>query len=270
MKVFEAVETFELEDERVWVCGDWHGSVPHVQRLLPQLRRSDPGVRTLLHLGDWWMNPRAVDYWARVAGVERVLVTLGNHEAWLDYTSALNEHPGHAVRVSDVCWLLPRPFRFTIGGKAFLSLGGAASIDRLWRTPGKDWWAEETITAQHVQDAIAGGPSDVMLTHETPDSTPVTEVRNLLEAPPGGVPWAAVAESARSRQRVDAVWAAVAPTLLLHGHMHVWGTDQTPDGRRVVSLDRDGPGVNAVLLHVQDLVVDPIGGDSHPPSSLAG
>lgn len=258
MKVFEAAASFELDDERVWISGDWHGNVAHVQRLLPRMRRSAPSVRTVLHLGDWWMNPRAVDYWAKVAGLERILVTLGNHEPWPEYAAALDENPGHAVRVSDVTWLLPRPFRFTIRRRPFLSLGGASSVDRLWRTPGVDWWPDEALTDEQVAAAVAGGKADVMLTHESPDHTPVLEVRELIEAPPGGIPWSALAESAASRRRVGAVWDAVAPRLLAHGHMHVWGTGSASDGRRVVSLDRDGDGANTALLDVADLTIVPL------------
>lgn len=31
----------------------------------------------------------------------------------------------------------------TVGGCETLSLGGASSVDRAWRTEGRDWWPEE-------------------------------------------------------------------------------------------------------------------------------
>ena len=55
-------------------------------------------------------------------------------------------HPGQAIRVSEVTWLLPRPARLRIGGRKILSLGGAASVDREWRVPGVSWWPDEVIT----------------------------------------------------------------------------------------------------------------------------
>lgn len=255
MRVLETSKSFSLLDPLVWVCGDWHGNVSHVERLLPAMRRANASVRTILHLGDWWMESRPVDYWAQKAGIDRVLVTLGNHEPWSAYSALLDEAPGQAIRVSEVTWLLPRPFRFTIAGREVLSLGGAASIDRLWRTESVDWWPQEQITETQVQEAIAGGSADIMLTHETPDSTPVEEVRQLLEAPPAGVPWQAMAESAASRHRIERVWSAASPQLLMHGHMHISGAGSDSTGRRVVSFDRDGSPRNAGLVTINDLSV---------------
>lgn len=253
VRLLDSAAVFSLLDTHVWVCGDWHGNVSHVQRLLPAMRRAEPTAATILHLGDWWMDPKPVDYWARTAGIERILVTLGNHEPWSTYTSLMDQAPGQAVRVSEVTWLLPRPFRFTIADRTFLSLGGATSIDRIWRTESVDWWSDETITEAQVQAAIFGGTADVMLTHESPDATPVEDVRRVLEAPPAGVPWLAMSESAASRHRIDRVRRAVSPDLLMHGHMHISGSGQDGKGRRVVSFDRDGSERNAGLLSLKDL-----------------
>lgn len=183
------------------------------------------------------MDSKSVDFWSVRAGIERVLVTLGNHEPYDEYAPLLDAHPGHAVRVSDVVWLLPRPWRFEVFGREFLSLGGAASVDRRWRTEGKDWWPQERILDEQVE-AACSRPADVMITHESPGDSPVDAVSQLLASNPGGFPADALAESAASRAQVSRVWNSVHPELLLHGHMHVSGQGQTADGRRVVSLGR--------------------------------
>lgn len=247
-----------LDEDRVWLCGDWHGNVGHLQRLLPALRRAAPGVKTILHLGDWWTEPRPIDYWAEKAGIERVLVTLGNHEPWSTYSPLLAEGGGAAVRISEVTWLLPRPFRFRIGGRSFLSVGGAASIDREWRREGVDWWPEEEITDQEVCEAIRGGAAEVMVSHETPEHTPVPAVRDILDAPSIGVSWVSAARSATSRAKVQHVWDATRPALLAHGHLHVFGSGRTGDGRRVLSLARDDMAGNAVLLELSSLKLIPL------------
>lgn len=252
LRVLDAAETFSLPDRRVWVAGDWHGNAGWAQTLLPALRRVDPHITTLLHAGDWWMEPRAVDYWAELAGIERVLVTLGNHEPYDKYTPLLQAHAGCAVRISRTVWLLPRPFAFEIGGRRIVSLGGAASVDRLWRREGYDWWADERILDRQVESALEM-TADVMVTHESPAATPVLGVQRILASNPHQFPQEVLYESAHSRTQVQRVWDALRPAILIHGHMHVYDAGIAPDGRRVVSLGRDCFEGNVVSLDLAGL-----------------
>lgn len=254
LQVLEAASTFVLPGPKVWVVGDWHGNSGWVQTLLPALRRIDPSVSTLLHVGDFWMQPDLVDHWASMAGIERVLVTLGNHEPYNLYTPLLEAHPGCAVRISWTVWLLPRPFAFTAGGRRLVSLGGAASVDRLLRHESVDWWADERILNRHV-DAALRMSADVMVTHESPAMTPVPAVQRILETNPRQFPWEVLAESARSRVQVKRVWDALRPDLLLHGHIHTYDEGVASDGRRVVSLGRDTFEGNVVSLETTSLEV---------------
>lgn len=241
-----------LPDPRVWVCGDSHGNEGWLQTVLPAMHRFDRGIRTVLHAGDWSMEPDWVDHWCERVGIERMLVTLGNHEPYDQYSPLLAAYPGHAVRISEVVWLLPRPWRFEVFGREFLSLGGAASVDRRWRTEGKDWWPDERITDEQVL-AASVGPADVMITHESPAFTPVAEVAALLAANPNRFPADALAESAASRAQVSRTWESARPRVLFHGHMHVAGTGQYEDGGMVVSLGRDTHEGNVALLDLATL-----------------
>lgn len=238
MDAMEYANNIVLPDSRVAVCGDWHGNIGWVRTLAKALPHLAPTVSTILQLGDWWMDP-AADVVLADAGIKRVYVTLGNHEPWNEITPILDARPGHAVRVSDITWLLPRPTRLTIGGRSVLSLGGATSVDKAWRREGVSWWPDEGITDAHVAAAIAGGPADLVLTHESPARTPVSAVREMLRTNPMDFPDDALADSLLSRRRVAKVWDLVHPTLLVHGHMHAPGGGQTDDGRRVASLGRD-------------------------------
>ncbi len=256
MKVLDTAREFRLEDEKVWVAGDWHGNVPWLQILLPALKRNDPSIRTLLHVGDFWMNLESVDYWASRAALDRLLVIPGNHEPWGEYRSVLGDNPGCAVQVSRTVWLLPRPWRFWIGERSILALGGAASIDRLERSENVDWWPDERIRGEEVASAIMSGAADVMLTHETPDSTPVPQIQEILDSD-SGAPEAVKRELFESRQHIDRAWDGCFPALLLHGHMHVFGEGVASDGRKVVSLDRDGAvRGNVASLRLRDLSLD--------------
>lgn len=257
MRVFESKPTFDLPDEWVAVCGDWHANVGWLGVVAPAISRMMPEITTVLQLGDWWTDAEYTDPIFTGASISRVLITLGNHEPWDEISPLLGARPGEAVRVSEVSWLLPRPFRFRIGERKVLSLGGATSVDRAWRTEGRDWWPDEAITDQQVAAAIAGGPADVLVTHESPDGTPVREVQQVLRENPGGFPDAALRESAESRQHVTQVWDAVRPELLLHGHMHVAGSGRTADGRAAVSVGRDAAHGNVVFLHLPTLITIP-------------
>lgn len=253
MKALERVATIDLPDQRVAVCGDWHGNVGWARTIARVLPYIASDVTTLLHLGDWSMPSEEIDEAFAATDIDRILVTVGNHEPFDQITPLLDEYPGAAVRVSKLTWFLPRPARLTIGGRQVLSLGGAASVDRQSRIEGLTWWHDEAITDHHVAEAIAGGPADLMLTHEGPAGTPVRPVREILRTNPHKFAEAALEASAASRARVSEVWDAVRPELLAHGHMHVPAGGKTNDGRRVASLGRDGQEGNLALLDMATL-----------------
>ena len=116
--------------------------------------------------------------------------------------------------MSEVLWVLPRGFRFTPGGHTFLPSGGAASVDFEWRSPGHDWRVAEAPTAVQVEMAVAGGPVDVMLTHEAVSGATV-KVERILRGNPLGFSPLALRNSAVSRRRVKRVWDAVRQRAIL-------------------------------------------------------
>ncbi|WP_251449384.1 metallophosphoesterase [Microbacterium sp. Marseille-Q6648] len=271
MRVWETADSIDLPAQRVAVCGDWHGNTGWIRRVARAISRIAPGMDTILQAGDWWTHPERSDDSFLTAGITRVYVTLGNHEPWNQLTPLLDAHPGHAVRVSAVTWILPRPYRLTIGGRRILSLGGATSVDRRWRTEGRDWWPDEEITDAHVAAAIAGGPADIMITHESPAHTPVRAVGDSLRINPLGLDRDTLAASAASRRRITDVFDAVRPELLLHGHMHAPGGGITADGRRVISLGCDGQYGHASIvdlhrLHIHTLTLHDIRTAGAPPA----
>lgn len=259
MKIFETVETLELTDERVWVAGDWHGNISWVRRLFRAMSRVDRGVETVLQLGDFWPHGAMIpelDRRAHQAGIKRILFIPGNHEPWPQLIQIEEDMaPGKAVRISETVWFLPRPFRFTIAGQRVLALGGASSVDAAWRTHGVDWWPEERINDTHEAMAVAPGPAEIMLTHESPMSS-VPEVQKIIDSNPGGFPRGEREISQGQRERVERIWDEVSPKLLLHGHMHVYGERTFNDGRRVISLACDEMAGHAGVLNARTLDFD--------------
>ncbi|WP_433718628.1 metallophosphoesterase family protein [Microbacterium laevaniformans] len=256
MKIFETAGSFDLPDDRVWISGDWHGNAAWPGMLLPAMRRHDRTISTVLQLGDFWPSDAflaTVDYWAERAAIEHVLFLPGNHEPWQELIPIeVDLAPGQAARISERVYFLPRPFRFTIGGRTVLALGGASSVDAEWRTPGADFWPQERITQAHEDAAVADGPADILLTHESP-VTAVPEVARILASNPNGYPAAALAISAAQRERVERVHDAVQPILHFHGHMHVYGNLTLPSGQQIISLAQDGQPGNAGVLDLEDL-----------------
>lgn len=248
-----------LDDGRVAVLGDVHGNASWTSAILAAIHRTAPDVRTVLQVGDFWPDEpylRIIDRLCEQNGIDQILVTLGNHEPWPIMTPLLAH--GRPAHVSEHVTLLPRPYRFEVGGRSVLSLGGAASVDYPWRVLDMDWWTEEQITDEMVAQAIAGGRADLMLTHETPESTPVGAIHRILTGNPLGFPTDALEYSAQSRQQIERVWETVRPELLIHGHMHAYGTGVALDGRRVLALNCDeGPG-NATILNLTSLQAEPV------------
>ena len=133
-----------------------------------------------------------------------------------------------------------------------MSFGGAASLDLDWDGEGQEWQSREAPTDSDVHAAIAGGPVDVLLTHETVDGG-TREVESILTSNPMGWGQTALDYSAASRRRVTEVWEAVHPTVLAHGHIHVKGEIELADGRRVYSPGSDGRAGNLGVLNVETL-----------------
>jgi hypothetical protein len=247
-------------ETRVAVAGDWHANVLWVQSVIPALHSAAPDAKTILHAGDFGILPdrqgkaflAAVDAQCKAAGIERILVTPGNHEDWSRLTQSFAARPDEAIRLTETVSVLPRGFRFAFGGRSFLSFGGAASLDFAYRRTRKTWWPEEMPTREDVAAAIAGGPVDVLITHET-ISGGTSKVEAVVASNPMGWDEEALEYSTASRRLVTELWAGVEPTLLFHGHMHTADRTQLPNGQRIVSLGRDGQRKNIGLLRLDNL-----------------
>lgn len=137
----------------------------------------------------------------------------GNHEDF----DLLLRYPvrGNGLReVSEAIWHVPRGFRWTWAGLAWLGCGGAHSVDRQWREPGTSWWKQETIDEADVERCVTA-PADVLICHDCPAGV---DIPGLGE---GGT-WPAEeivlanAHRAVLRRIVDVTQAR----LIVHGHYH--------------------------------------------------
>ena len=137
-------------------------------------------------------------------------------------------------------------------------LGGAYSVDGPeFRTIGKDWWPEdEEPTVEQAERLIAGGPVDLLVTHDAPTGVDVVPKFDLP---------AEIKERAdRTRHLLAKVVRELQPPLLVCGHWHqrVTSTIHHPGGNTTVHVlgmeyDREG---NGIVLRRSDsgLQVEPL------------
>lgn len=256
-------DTTHHVETRVAIAGDWHLSGYWARRALKTLHDQAPDVRTVLHLGDFnltsntpWAFYRRSVVEAMVAnGIERLLVTPGNHDDWSQLGPRFEAQPNEPYRLpkAPLISFLPRGYRFEIGGRSFLSFGGAASPDQGRRIEGKDWWPNEEPTETDAAHALAGGNVDVMLTHEAVDGG--TRLVDEIVAQPNRRLFdpAGLDASRRSRALVTNVWTQLQTARLFHGHMHVRAEGHLPDLRSVYSLAANNSPGNLGVLDLHDL-----------------
>lgn len=184
-----------------------------------------------------------------------VLFLDGNHEDHVSLRRAVAEvrartplSPTSSVPLGGSLVYMPRGARLVWDGVRVGILGGAHSVDRRLRTPGVDWFKEESIDLDDLALLESAGPVDVLLTHDVPAAAPVQGIP--LEYMPKawlGELTDALAHRILVQQGVD----AVRPSVLLHGHFHTswhhrlerpWGVCD------VHGLDRDGTGPEAFAV----------------------
>lgn len=249
------------DSSEVVVAGDWHSNRSWAMRSFDRIASGASDARIVLHLGDFNLGsgpyPEAflnqVNASCVARSIEAFLITPGNHDDWIRLATHEDWRAGLPAQLHERVWVLPRGYRFAIGGRDFLSFGGAASLDRLDRVPGSDWSPDEVASPEVFDLVAAQGSAHVMLTHEAVDGA--TAVTAFIEAGrnPSRWPPQTLLESAYSRSLTTGLWNAVSPPVLFHGHMHEKGIGVMDDGRRVYAVASDERAGNLGSLRLGDL-----------------
>jgi len=203
--------------ERIAFAGDWHANTAWARSAIRYA--ADAGADIIVQLGDFGYDYPAsyvegVDTALREADLQLWFVD-GNHEAF----PILLRYPvlGHGRRrLTDRIWHLPRGHRWSWAGVSFLALGGAHSVDRTWREPGTSWWREEALTEEDITVATAGGPADVLVSHDCPSGVEIPGLDDTAHLWPP----AELVAAADHRDRLRTVVDAVRPGQIWHGHYH--------------------------------------------------
>lgn len=204
----------------------------------------------MLHVGDFgldWPGLKRGRYEDKLnkhlLGLSATLIVSGgNHDNW----ETLNKLPvgedGTAFLRSNIR-ILPRGGRTQVEGLVVGALGGAFSVDYEHRTEGKDWWANEEPAPEEAKTLIAGGPLDILITHDAPAG--ITLKGDFELRPELG--W----KAERTRNLISEVVDTLAVPHLFCGHWHQRSTHHLTGhdggGTRVDVLDmensREGNGV---------------------------
>ena len=244
---------------RLHVAGDWHGHMSWAEQALRKL--ADDGCTTLMHVGDFGFFPdlgfgpaylHAVNSAAGRYGIT-ILVTAGNHDDHATIDRLIAANGCEPAKLSEHVWVLPRGYRFTLGRRTIVSLGGAASIDFEARTEGVDWWREEVVTEADVAAATAGGPADILVTHEAPLDAIDEIVRSRAGMGRFRLPQHISDYSNESAVLVQQAREAIAPPLHFHGHWHIPGSRSFDGGREVVSLGMNTQPGNLARVNLASL-----------------
>lgn len=249
---------------RIGLLGDTHGNHPWIKYAVREFHAR--GITTVIQVGDLGVS-RGVresrrwdrtDRYLRAYGIT-MLVAPGNHE---DYDLIDSLSPGHDgwLRFRSNILLAPRGLRTTMGGRSFVWLGGAGSVDRTLRLAWENnadapryWWPQEAITDDDVARAVAGGPAEVIVAHEAP--TRVQTISSRLRGT-GGFSRDDIEYADQVRAKFMEAFIAVEPTLALHGHYH-FTVNETVDygafATHVFGLACDGQPFSTGVLDLDTL-----------------
>lgn len=214
---------------KILVAGDWHGNVYAAEESILLAKRE--GCERIVQVGDYGVafnidgDPLGdkhcafsyrVSTLASMHGIPVYFID-GNHENFNLIGRWLKERPknrdGHIEVFLDLFYI-PRGSVWEWGGKWFVGMGGAVSIDREWRTLGLDYFEEEMITyADGIRmygNLRAKGVDqvDYFISHDASDSTP------------WGFRLIPDERSAANRRVIDNILEGIQPRFHFHGHMH--------------------------------------------------
>lgn len=176
------------------VTGDIHGGID-IHKLgtaqFPmgkRLTRED----NLFIAGDagLWFDYSAEEAYWQIWLAEKPWTTLivdGNHENfdYMETFPTIEWNGGKVTKLADNILWLRRGEVYDIWGFKFFVFGGAYSIDKEQRVPGKSWWHKEIPTNDEFENAINNlerhkWEVDFVITHTCPHNETATFTTNLV------------------------------------------------------------------------------------------
>lgn len=149
-----------MKTKPTYILGDHHSDHDDLIRAL--LRRGLRGCR-IVHVGDGEEGYPAAWDGDTAERLDNAFASLD-----IEYISICGNHSNPHVFDGSVDLpnfkLIPDYSRLEIEGETWLFVGGAVSVNRLDREPGKTWWIGEEM----ILDETRAQPADVLVTHTGP------------------------------------------------------------------------------------------------------
>ena len=159
----------------IYITGDTHGDIDY-KKLLTLKNKGLSYNDYLIICGDagiCWL-PQSFQYHLNLyndIGCTIIFID-GNHENFdMLNQCQLVEHLGALMhQIDEHIFHVLRGEIMTIENKTFLCVGGANSIDKMYRTPYVSWWPEEEITYYDIDNALnnlekVNNKVDYVITH---------------------------------------------------------------------------------------------------------
>jgi len=153
---------------KICFIGDIHGKFETLRKIVAEERLHDR-TDTFICCGEFgvWQYYRSFND-LRISDGAKVLFCDGNHEDH-PYLNSFHEKQNSPVaEVRPNVFHVARGHVVEIDEKKFLFVGGAESVDYSLRTPGLDWFPEESISAADAERAMSAGRVDVVVSHTRP------------------------------------------------------------------------------------------------------
>jgi len=240
------------------MVGDTHGNAEVIafKAKLAYLYK----IKKMVVLGDFGMWPGRggvaflddVNCALKQYGVKQYGIKLyalpGNHEDhdqwewWVNSKMPTDENGFTFIRSHIL--IAPKVKFWRWGDKQFAIAGGAVSIDRGWRTPGKSWWPNEELSVKNLESIhkYSGPQVDYLFSHDCSNYTP------------WGFKLNPDMNSQIHRQKMDEILESLSPRMHFHGHMHKkyeWVNEHT-GGTLTYGLDCDGEDASWGILDTDD------------------
>lgn len=253
----------------VGIFGDWHSNSDFAVSILEKIKENGENViipDVFVHLGDFNFFPynQGQKFLSTVnkelSDLDREMFVIdGNHEdfdfinsfknsvkyeGFKDVPDAINAN-GFESKKRDHIFYIPRGLGWTWGGKKFVGVGGAHSIDYSWRTLGIDFFLEEDVTEQDVDKALENGSADYIFTHESVVNVPspfnIYDQRTIIA-------------TNTNKYYLRNIISELDPKATFHGHHHKFYIDKFHNKVHSVGLGRDDFAFseNYVVLDVKN------------------
>lgn len=145
--------------------------------------------------------------------------------------------------------IAPRAHAWQWDGVSYASLGGATSIDVMYRRRGQSWWEQEIPTLGEVSYLmdIVDGDVDVLFTHDGP-----VEATSSLYGHGHKLPADIQVYAEQSGMMVQLAVNNLNPKLNVCGHHHVRKSFVLENGTHVEILNKEDTKVSENILNVTD------------------